>query len=80
MVGLWYPYREIVSAEANVNVFNSFEIKGSVVYAPETTGDLASGKQYLQNYADAKITVTAYAIQADGFATAKAAWDAAGLN
>ena len=26
--------------------------------------------------ANAKITVTAYAVQADGFTTAKAAWDA----
>ena len=75
-----YAYKNIVSAEANVKVFDSFKIKGTVVYEPETTVDLASGKQYLQNYADAKITVTAYAIQADGFATAKAAWDAAGLN
>ena len=75
-----YAYREIVSAEANVKVFDSFKIKGDVVYAPETTGDLASGKQYLLDYVGKNITVTAYAIQADGFDTAADAWNAAGLN
>ena len=75
-----YAYENIASAGANVKVFDSFKIKGDVVYAPETTGDLASGKQYLLDYDGKNITVTAYAIQADGFDTAADAWNAAGLN
>ena len=49
-----YAYRSIVSAGDNVKVFGSFTLKGDA--------DVAS-------YANAKISVTAYAIQADGFAT-----------
>ena len=53
-----YAYRSIVSAGDNVKVFGSFTLKGDA--------DVAS-------YANAKISVTAYAIQADGFATSDAA-------
>lgn len=49
----------------NVVVFENFKISG--------TADVAS-------YKDAKVVVTAYAVQADGFDTAAAAWTAAGLN
>ena len=49
-----YAYSSKVSAGQNVKVFDSFKLTG--------TADVAS-------YANAKITVTAYAIQADGFAT-----------
>ena len=49
----------------NVVVFENFKIDG----AKAVTG-----------YETAKIIVTAYAVQADGFTTAEAAWTAAGLN
>lgn len=49
-----YVYKEVVTAEtgANVVVFSSFTIDGETVVA---------------DYKDAKINVTAYAIQAEGF-------------
>ncbi len=52
----------------NVVVFENFKIKGDV------------NNDTLATYADKTIVVTAYAIQADGFDTAAAAWTAAGLN
>lgn len=55
-----YVYKEVVTAEtgANIVVFNSFTIDGETAVA---------------DYKDAKINVTAYAIQAEGFEnTAKA--------
>lgn len=53
------------TAGTDVAVFGSFKLSDSVD---------------LTDYADAKIVVTAYAIQADGFATAQAAWTAAGAD
>ncbi len=61
-----YAYKEIVKANSDVPVFKTFTIKGNV---DNTT---------LATYADKTIVVTAYAIQADGFETAAAAWTAAG--
>ena len=53
-----YVYNQIVSKNADVVVFSSFTIDGETVVA---------------NFKDAKINVTAYAIQAEGFEnTAKA--------
>lgn len=56
-----YAYRDVVSAGEDVVVFNEFTISGDA--------DLA-------DYEDASIVVTAYAVQADGFANAAAAWGA----
>lgn len=53
------------TAGTDVAVFGSFKLSDSV---------------NLTDYADAEIVVTAYAIQADGFATAQAAWTAAGAG
>ena len=58
-----YAYEAIVEGGADVPVFESFKILGTV--------------KDLSTYDSAKITVTAYAIQADGFASAEAAWTAA---
>lgn len=58
-----YAYSQKQSAGANVGVFDSFTISG--------TADVSS-------FGNATINVTAYAIQADGFSTAEAAWTAAG--
>lgn len=58
-----YAYATKQAAGANVIVFDSFTIAG--------TTDVSL-------YEDAKIIVTAYAIQADGFASAAEAWTKAG--
>ena len=58
-----YAYATKQAAGANVIVFDSFTIAG--------TTDVSL-------YEDAKIIVTAYAIQADGFASAAEAWTIAG--
>ena len=60
-----YANAEKRTAGANVVVFENFKIKGDVT-ATE-----------LETYKTAQIKVTAYAIQADGFSTAEAAWTAA---
>ena len=59
-----------VSASANIHVFDNITIDGSV------NGDT------LANYKDKTITVTAYAVQKDGFEgkTAEAIWAAAFPN
>lgn len=57
-----YAYKETVSANAKVVVFDNFKIKGNA--------DVAA-------YAGKTITVQAYAVQADNFGTAAAAYDAA---
>lgn len=63
-----YAYSRAVSKGENVRVFDTFGISGNV--------DAAT----LANYANATVTVTAYAVQADGFATAEAAWTAANFQ
>ena len=63
-----YAYRETVSGGANVPVFESFKVVGDIT------------NEALAAYAGKTITVQAYAIQADGFGTAAAAWAAAPSN
>lgn len=58
-----YAYKDKVSAGADVVVFENFMIAANAKVA---------------EYEEAKIIITAYAIQADGFPTAQAAWTAAG--
>lgn len=76
-----YAYKEAVSANAEVPVFKSFTIKDDVTaetlkkYEPVTTGE---GENEVTTYSN--ITVTAYAIQKDGFTTASDAWKAAGAG
>ncbi len=60
-----YAYKQIAKAGNDVKVFENFKIKGEV-----KNNDLAA-------YAGKTIVVTAYAVQADGFTTAAAAWTAA---
>lgn len=60
-----YAYKESVAGGTNVPVFGSFKIAG--------TADVA-------NYENATVVVTAYAVQADGFDTAAAAWTASGFR
>lgn len=62
-----YAYKDIVNAGTDVIVFDNFTVAGTV-----------EGNA-LADYADKTITVTAYAIQADGFDNAADAWAAAKL-
>ena len=62
---LFRSYQDIVSKDTDIPVVGSFTISGDV-----DADDLAE-------YEDAEIIVTAYAVQADGFTTAEAAWTAA---
>lgn len=57
-----YAYKSAVSAGTDVKVFESFKIKGDAVTS---------------KYANASISITGYAVQADGFSTPEAAWTAA---
>lgn len=78
-----YKYKETVSGGANIPVFGEFAISNAVIggMKPITTdGAGDDGKLYLDEYKNAKIVITAYAIQADGFSTAEAAWTAAGSS
>ncbi len=63
-----YAYREIANANNNINVFANFKIAGNI---DGTT---------LATYENKTIVVTAYAVQADGFDTAAAAWTAANFS
>lgn len=58
-----YAYKAIVSKDTDVVVFRNFKIKNDA---------------NVSQYGNAMINVIAYAIQADGFTTAEAAWAAAG--
>ncbi len=63
-----YAYARKASAGEDVIVFQSFKIKGDVDNAT------------LAAYEDKEITVTAYAVQADGLGDAVTAWISAGLE
>ena len=60
-----YAYKEVANAGEDLTVFESFKVKGDVT------------NEALAAYAAKTVVVTAYAIQADGFDTAAAAWTAA---
>ncbi len=60
-----YAYKETVKANDDVVVFEKFAVKGDADQAQ------------LEENADDKITIHAYAVQKDGFDTAAAAWAAA---
>ena len=60
-----YAHNEVANASDDVVVFKTFKIKGDV---DNTT---------LATYKDKTVTITAYAVQKDGFETAAAAWAAA---
>lgn len=62
-----YAYEAIVSKDDDVVVFTNFQIKGDVI------------NDALAAYEGKTITVQAYAVQADGFTTSDAAWEAAPL-
>jgi len=60
-----YAYKEVVSAEDDIVVFESFKILETV------------SKELIATYAGKTITVQAYAVQEDGFDSSAAAWAAA---
>lgn len=73
--------KTVVSAGTDIPVFTTFTVNGTnVVNVP--TGEAApNGKLDIAQYSNQKITVTAYAIQADGFESKTAAqiWADAGF-
>ena len=64
---VYYYKNGTVAEKTNVPVFDSFKILGTATN--DTIADCAETSRY--------IAITAYAIQAEGFATAEAAWTAA---
>lgn len=70
-------YKEVGANTGDIavdyKVFDGFKIIDSIEAKPATP---VTDVKYLEDYADKKITVTAYAVQADGFTNAKAAWEA----
>lgn len=82
---IYYYNEKVVSSTTvtDVPVFGSFKISDAVVggMKPVTTDGVGDdGKLYLDEYKNAQIVITAYAIQADGFDTAADAWEAADFN
>lgn len=71
----------VVHAEDEVSVFDSFTINGAVKGGTKPA-DYTGNELFLGDYDNKTITVTAYAIQADGFAdkTAYEIWTAAGFT
>ena len=65
-----------VSAGKDVNVFESFTIDGDKVVNVGDGETVPAGKIDLSDYKNAKVTITAYAVQAAGFDNAEAAWNA----
>lgn len=69
----------------NVPVFATFTISGTVsneqlAGTPEATTPEGETIPAVPGYGDAKVIVTAYAVQADGFTSADAAWTAANFS
>ncbi len=62
-----YAYKNTVQAAQDIPVFASFKVDGTLT------------NEKLASYEQKTIDVTAYAVQADGFDTAEAAWTAAGF-
>lgn len=73
---------EAAQAESNHVVFNKFEVKTDVLSALKEGETADPNKTYIDQYTGKTIKVTAYAIQADGFAdkTAYEIWTAAGFT
>ena len=71
----------VVAGGRDVTVFDNFTINGAVKGGTKPA-DYTGNELFLGDYDNKTITVTAYAIQADGFAdkTASEIWTAAGFN
>lgn len=71
-----------VSASRNIAVFDNFTIDGTKVVNVPTGGTTPTGKLNIADYDGKTITVTAYAIQKDGFEskTASEIWTASGFG
>ena len=67
VAGVYYKEYTSANAQKDLVVFENFEIA-------DTAGSTDAWNNV--NPQNTKVTVTAYAVQKDGFANAKAAWDA----
>lgn len=80
-----YAYKNVASAGDDVEVFKSFTISGNVsneklAGTPAATTPDGETIPAVEGYDGATVVVTAYAVQADGFDTAAAAWTAANFS
>ena len=69
------------ATDKDLEVFNKFKIDGDGVVGSNSSEAGTSGKKIIDNYktegnSENVVSVTAYAVQADGFETALAAWKA----
>lgn len=71
-----------VSASDDKTVFETFKIAGEGVIGGDKPTGYTGTDKYISDYANANITVTAYAVQKDGFESKTPAqiWSAAGFN
>ena len=76
--GIW-AYKETVTAGDNIQVFGSFKISDAVLNGSSTDEGALADELYIGDYDGAKITVQAYAVQADGISSAAEAWTNAPL-
>ncbi|MBQ4050871.1 MAG: hypothetical protein IJD13_04520 [Oscillospiraceae bacterium] len=72
--GIYAYDKEPVDPTESVVVFEEFMVSGDAVGSVEEGADKT---MLLSEYETAKIDITAYAVQADGFTSAAAAWNAA---
>lgn len=78
VTGVYYKKIDVSeTTDFELEVFEKFEITSSAVGGEKPT-PAVEDTLYLTDYATATVKVTAYAIQADGFDTAAAAWTAGG--
>lgn len=76
VTGVYYKKVDATDEAVDYPVFEGFKIKDDAViagFAPVTTVNPDTGKTEIVRQTE--VTVTAYAIQADGFDTVEAAWD-----
>ena len=64
------------TAQVDLVVFENFWINENLL--AQNGDDEKTGPEYLSHWDGKKVIVTAYAVQAEGFTTAKDAWDVAG--
>jgi len=65
------------ATDKNLEIFANFKVDGNKVINVEAGKEPTGDFEDIKEYADKKIIVTGYAIQAEGFDTAAAAWTAA---
>ena len=76
VTGVYYMFHAKSNTVTDYVVFEEFKIDGEKVVNVPDGETVHTGKYDLSSYENANITVTGYAVQKDGFATAAEAWNA----